>query len=74
MGLVKTRRPVTMHPPPPATFTVAEAKVDESADKEAAARRWQLHATSSSVLPIAKTGEGLCRCVNLNDGGYCRWK
>ena len=74
MGLVKTRRLAAMHPPSPAASTFAKATVDESADKEAAARRWQLHATSSSVLPIARAGEGLCRCVNLNDGGYCRWK
>lgn len=38
MGLVKTRRLAAMHPPSPAASTFAEATVDESEDREAAAR------------------------------------
>ena len=38
MGLVKTRRLAAMHPPPPAASTYAKATVDESADRQAAAR------------------------------------
>ena len=38
MGLVKTRRLAAMHPPTPAASTFAKATVDESADKQAAAR------------------------------------
>ena len=38
MGLVKTRRLAAMHPPPPAASTFAKATVDESADRQAAAR------------------------------------
>ena len=38
MGLVKTRRLAAIHPPTPAASTYAEATVDESADRQAAAR------------------------------------
>ena len=38
MGLVKTRRLASMHPPSPVASTLAEASVDESEDREAAAR------------------------------------
>lgn len=38
MGLVKTRRRAAMHSPSPVATTFAEASVDESEDRAAAAR------------------------------------